>query len=520
MVTRDWPDTPAVTQVLLRPRDDLLAEQEVTVHDAADVAGTAVRRFEQRHGPFRHYRREVERHADGWRETTHYRLVIPWVGWFFALVVQWHLGRGRRRMRRAAAVPVPARNPWWAPPDRLDERQTLVLGLLAAASMSSAFINTVFTQTVAFAADDFGVGSSGIGVAGSVVRAGIVLALPAAILADRIGRKRVITIVAWAAPIVTAVGAVAPSFALLVVTQTVGRPLGLALGFLIAVVAAEEVPRSSRAYAVSLLAMASGLGAGVAVMALPLADLAAGSWRIIFVVTLVWLPVAADIARRLPETTRFELRPSEPPRLDRRRFAILAVVAVATNVFVSPASFFQNAYLLDVREYSGSSIAAFTLATATPAGLGLLLGGKLADVRGRRRLLAVALPVSTAFIVVSYSVPGAPMWGSAFLGGFLGSMAYPALAVYRAELFPTGNRGRVAGFLTTSALLGGIVGLLLAGVLLDGTWSYGHVMGLLALAQVVVVITVLAAYPETAHRTLEDLNPGDASTSLTPDPRT
>ena len=65
--------------------------------------------------------------------------------------------------------------PWWAPPDRLDPRTLTVLGLLAAASMSSAFVNTLFTQTVKFAADDFGVGDSGIGVAGGVVRAGIIL---------------------------------------------------------------------------------------------------------------------------------------------------------------------------------------------------------------------------------------------------------------------------------------------------------------------------------------------------------
>ena len=50
------------------------------------------------------------------------------------------------------------------------------------------------------------------------------------------------------------------------------------------------------------------------------------------------------------------------------------------------------------------------------------------------------------------------MWVSAFGAGFIGGIAYPALAVYRAELFPTGNRGRAAGLLTAAALLGGIVG--------------------------------------------------------------
>ncbi len=509
MVTRAWPDHPDVVEVLRRPRHDLVAEREVADGE-----------FEQAHGPFRRYRRRVERTDDGWRETTEYRLVVPWMMWLFAVPVRLHLGRGTGRgtghPRRPGTIGSRTAGmrstgtPWWAPPDRLDERQVLVLGLLAAASMSSAFINTVFTQTVAFAADDFGVGSSGIGIAGSVVRAGIVIALPAAVLADRIGRKRVITFVAWAAPILTALGALAPSFALLVASQAVGRPLGLALGFLIAVVAAEEVPRSSRAYAVSVLAMASGLGAGLAVLSLPLADLGVGGWRLVFLVSLVWLPAAAHIARRLPETTRFEQRPIEPPRLDRRRFAVLAVVAVAGNTFVAPASFFQNAYLLDVRQYSGASIALFSVATATPAALGLILGGRFADIRGRRRLLAVALPISTAFIVVSYSVPGPPMWASALIGGFFGSVAYPALAVYRAELFPTGNRGRVAGLLTATALIGGIGGLLAAGALLDGTWTYGQVMGLLAIGQIVVAVTVLAAYPETARRELEELNPSDA----------
>ena len=92
-------------------------------------------------------------------------------------------------------------------------------------------------------------------------------------LADRIGRRTVIVAVGFAAPLVAAAGALAPTFPMLVATQTIGRPLGLALDFLVAVVAAEEMPRNSRAYAVSVLAMASGLGAGIAVASLPLADL-------------------------------------------------------------------------------------------------------------------------------------------------------------------------------------------------------------------------------------------------------
>ena len=103
------------------------------------------------------------------------------------------------------------------------------------------------------------------------------------------------------------------------------------------------------------------------------------------------------------------------------------------------------------------------------------------------------------------------MWLSAFGGGFAGGVAYPAIAVYRAELFPTGNRGRAAGLLTASALFGGIGGLLLVGQLLDRGHSYGQVMGLVAVGQVAVVLIVLTKFPETAHRELEELNPEDES---------
>jgi MFS family permease len=489
-IERVWPDDPVTRAIVDRPRDDLISE-----HTGDDGV------YRQQIGPFEDYERRVTARDGRLHEVTDYRLRIPWFGWLFALPIRWTLER-RGSLDRS-------KPPWWAPPDRLDPRQALVLGLLAAASMSAAFTNTLFTQTAHFAAEDFGVGDTGFGNAMSIVRAGIVITLPLAALADRVGRKRVMQAVAGGAPIISALGALAPTFPLLVATQAVGRPLGLALDFLIGVVVAEEMPRNSRAYAVSVMAMAAGLGSGIAVMALPLADLGDSGWRLVYVVTLIWLVVAVDITRRLPETARFQRPHVVAPRLDRRRFAVLAAVAVCANFFVAPASGFQNRYLEEIRGFDATTIALFTLITATPAGLGLVVGGKLADVRGRRRLIAGALPVATFLVFMHFVVGGPAMWIFAFSGGFIGGIAWPALAVYRAELFPTGNRGRAAGFLTAAALLGGIVGLQVVGRLLDRGSSYAQVIGLVALGQAVVVLLVLFKFPETAHRTLEDLNPED-----------
>jgi MFS family permease len=498
---RRWPDTPDQRAVLAAPRDDLLLETP------ASSDGSQHWRFEQADGPFVAYERTVSPDDAELVETTRYRAVIPWFGWLF----RWPV---RRVLARTGS-----HRSWWAPPDRLDQTQVLVIGLLAAASMSAAFVNTLFTQTVNFAADDFGVDDTGIGIAGAVVRAGIVIALPAAVLADRIGRRRVIIAVAWIAPVVSILGALAPSFAVLTATQTIARPMGIALAFLVGVVASEEMPRNSRAYAVSILAMAAGFGAGVAVLSLRLADIGDGGWRYVYVVGAVWCLVALDLTRRLPETRRFAAHHvaapgARSPRLNRRRLALLATVAFAGSIFVAPASFFQNRYLTDIRDFSGGMIGIFSIVVGTPAGLGLIVGGRFADTSGRRRLIALTLPLGTAFIVAAFAVGGPALWVSSLLGGILSSAAYPALAVYRTELFPTGNRSRATSLVTASSLIGGIGGLLVTGALLDGGWSYLEVMGTLAIGQVIVTVLVVRYYPETAHQELEALNPEDVPIDL------
>ena len=512
IITRRWPDDVEHRKRLARPRTDLLREREV-LNGRTEIGHEFV--FTQEHGPFTTYKRIVElveatdRKPAQIVEQTRYRVNIPWFGWLFRIPIRGVLAR------RISA------HGWWSPPDQLDPTQLLVIGLLAAASMAAAFVNTIFTQTVGFAADDFGISETAKGDSGSIVRAGIVFALPAAVLADRIGRRTVLVIVAWLAPLLTLLGAFAPSFGLLVASQTVGRPMGIALAFVVGVIAVEEVPRNSRAYAISVLAMSAGLGAGIAVMSLRLADIGPGGWRYVYVVSIVWFIVALDLTRRLPETRRFVHeaqrvdRPPKVPRLDRKRFVLLASVAFAGNVFIAPASFFQNTYLEDIRGFNGGMIGLFSILIGTPASIGLILGGRFADRRGRRRLIVVALPISTLSIIAAFSVGGLGLWAFSLLGGILGSAVYPAMTVYRTELFPTANRTRATGFVTASALIGGIGGLSLTGRLLDGGWSYGSTMALLAIGQLIVTILVVAAYPETAHRELESLNPEDDPLNFT-----
>lgn len=465
--------------------------------------------FHQAHGPFRSYRRQLTTAGDGTvTERIDYQLVVPWWGWLF-----------RAPIRRALRHPRPAGapSPWWSPPDQLTARQVSSLALLAAAAMSSAFANTIFTQTATFAADSFGAGDRALGVAGAVVRVGVVITLPFALLADRVGRRRTIVLLAWLTPLCCALGALAPNFWILTASQTIARPLGIGLSMLAGVAAAEDMPKNSRAYALSVLAMAAGLGAGVAVAALRLADLGGEAWRLVYLLSLIWVPVAISLQRRLDETRRYETVHRIGQPLNRRRLGVIALVAFTSNLFIAPVSYFQNDYLKDVRGYSGGGIALFTLITATPASIGLVLGGRWADVGGRRRIILWCTPISALAIAAIYAVHGASMWLLAFSGGILAAVAYPAFAVYRAEMFPTGNRSIANGLVTTTSLLSGSLAILLVGVLRDGGMSYPTVMALLATGQVFSALIAYRFYPESAHLELEQLNPEDPVIDLDDD---
>jgi hypothetical protein len=61
------------------------------------------------------------------------------------------------------------------------------------------------------------------------------------------------------------------------------------------------------------------------------------------------------------------------------------------------------------------------------------------------------------------------------------------------------------GIIMTSALLGGIIGLVGGGWFLDANGSYGQVMMWLVIGPVIASAIVWFRYPETAHRELDDI---------------
>jgi MFS family permease len=487
-------------RLLRTPRTDLVLERE----DGPD-------RFAAAGGPFSRYERSLAVEQDGRiTETIDFRLAVPF--WWIVFVLPYRWGLRHRRKRG---------QPWWAPPDALDPRAATVLGLLCSVAVVEGYLGTLLTQTMTYAAQELGADRGTQGATLAAVKAGVVVTFAAAALADRRGRRPVLVGTLTAGCILAAAGSIAPNLAWLGGTQALSRGCAGAAGLLIAIISAEEMPKGARAYAYSLIALTTSLGAGMCLWVLPVADVSTRSWRLVYLVPLLGLLVVWAVARRLPESRRFA-RVHGSPALGTRnqRILLLAAAGFLLALFAAPAFELQNDFLRRDRGFSAARISAFTLLTSTPAALGIVIGGRVADVRGRRLLGAFAIASGAITTVLMFTVTGWPMWAWAVTGSVIGASAVPIIGVYRAELFPTGLRGRAAGLIDLVALCGSALGLIVVGRLADRWGGFAQPIALLAIGPLVVAGLVLIAFPETARRSLEDLNPEDArqATEASPEP--
>jgi MFS family permease len=503
LIVRESVDQEALDRIR-SPRRDVVAER---------AAGENLYVLDD--GPFDRYTRSVHVTPDNGRfsVTQRFDYRLPAGTWRF--LMNHPVRRALRRPPRSDG-----RLPWWYPPQRPDARAASVLGMLATLSLVVGYHGTLLTQTMSFAADEFGASTTAQGGAFAAVRAGALLAILLAAMADRRGRRKLLVVSLLGAIGSTVLGAVAPNLPILAATQVVNRGSVSAASVLLVVIAAEEMPAGARAYALSLLSMTGALGAGMVLWVLPVADVGLRAWRILYVIPLVFVPLVVRFGRLIPESRRY-VRPHRTVGLagHYQRLALLAGASFLLLLFTTPQSQFRTEFLRDERGMSAAAVSLFIIATSTPASIGIVVGGRLADTRGRRMVGAVGAVAGTVLLALSFTFDGPAMWLTATLGSIFAAALVPALSVYGPELFPTSLRGRANGIINTVATVGSVIGLVLAGFLIDRLDSFGLALGLLAIGPLVMAAVVLAFFPETARRELEDLNPEDraAATTMPPD---
>ena len=504
---------------LLEPRDHVLVKEATEDSGGlSELPESGTKRFTHVAGPFDNYERTVrwERTDEGFSidNSVKYKLAIPYWGWLYRLPAGHALRRGL----------APTDRPWWAPPDRFSADQARIAAAATLLNVVGGMLYGLLTQVLTFVSVDLGDGSSGEQTKVlAVVRAGIVVTLVVSVLADRIGRRKVAIAAFSGAAAITLATALAPSLPFVAGAQFSSRNLAIAALLCADTIAIEEMPAGSRAMIAGISTLAYGLGAGMVVMTLPLADIGPWGWRLTFVAAGCSLPVVLHCRRYLPESRRYQMMDldrSSPHDEDQtggatvavrsgsswgtsaRRLAIVGGIFVLMNVFLAPASQLQNDYLRTQVGFNASTMTVFILLTSTPGGIGVIMGGRVADRYGRRWAIIPGLMALAVFYTIMFASTDALLWFSALTASIIGGMAAPALAVITAELFPTVRRATIRGIVTGLAVVGSIIGLLIGGWLIDSI-GYGSAFTILAVAPIIAAATAFFL-PNTHRRELEE----------------
>ena len=267
-----------------------------------------------------------------------------------------------------------------------------------------------------------------------------------------------------------------------------------------------------------MLTMAGGLGFTAVVVLLPLADFGDQSWRLSYVASGLTILLVPGLARNLKESIRYErLAGTDVERgrasevIDRKygkRFAILAAVGFMTNMLSAPSAQLMNKYLEDDRGYSNSGILGFRAATTgLPGFIGIVLAGRLSELRGRRPVAATFLALAGLCQIGFFLSSGPWLYVFSILSVLAASCGGLAISTMGAELFPTEVRGTSNGMLLVVSVTGSAAGLIIAGQLSDSFGGIGRAIALCAIPTIIAAILFVPRLPEPAGKSLEEISP-------------
>lgn len=348
--------------------------------------------------------------------------------------------------------------------------------------------------------EDLGIDAVGWGwVTGIFTFAYCIFEIPTGTMGDRLGPRRVLTrIVAWWSAFTVLTGTVTGFYPLLLTRFLFGA--GEAGAFPNAsVVVARWFPPSQRATMSGVNLMASQIGGAIAPLLVVPIQMRYG-WRMSFyvfgVAGMVWAAVWYAWFRDSPEEKQ-GLPPAPAPaeysaapgvsshgfpwRAAFRSHTVLAILGVAF-CYIYVYTFFQtwfHTFLVRGRGFSETGL----LLSALPyvvAVFANLAGGASSDAlvrrlgrkRGRRFIGAASLAAAAAFTVAAM-LTRQPVLTVVFLALTYGAITFQQSGVFGVCLDIGGPRaGAMVGLMNTVAQLGGLVGSVLYGYIVDRSGSY------------------------------------------------
>jgi MFS family permease len=326
---------------------------------------------------------------------------------------------------------------------------------------------------------------------------------PGGSLVDRLGSRRVALAGLSVFAVGAVIGALAQSFAVLILSRIVqGAGAGLVSPASLAG-AVSGYPPERRGAALGAWGASSGaanlLGPVIGGLLTVAIDWRACWWFLV--------PCAAGaawaIARFVPHQVHADQTP-ETAGLRQRVVGAAALVAALTFVVMIGGFFIAQQYLQESVGYSALGAAAALTVIAVLVGVGAPLAGSLTDRHDERFTASLGFGC-TALGLLLLGIPGAPLHGIAALpllvpfGIGIGLLFVPAS---RAALnaVPQAKHGRVSSLLSMSRLLGAAAGSGLAGLALTGGVTKGNVHAALLVAAAACLVIGLPAAAELSPR--------------------
>lgn len=421
----------------------------------------------------------------------------------------------------------------WEPPERGYLR--FLFALLMSATVFEGYDITIFHLCTPDIAHTFAMGDPAVGVMASIVRIGGMCSFFFVLLADRFGRKPVLSMTVLGYTVFTLLTSMSSGVVSFTLFQSAAQVF-LAAEFGVAVtMISEEFPDDRRGRAVAGLHMVAIVGVIAAGLVYGAMSGSAWGWRGMYALGVIPLVLVAFLRRGLRETARFAALEQRRTSAGRERPPLLAQLRATLALFLGP---YRSRLLVvaglwnSIGLVGGPTITYFSLYARRDHGwsadelgttvilaylggtLGSLLSGVLMDRIGRRFTAALFYALSAAGMYVLFT-------SDAHLEILLAEVstmfAYQAsrtaTSALSTELFPT--EIRATGYSLTVQVIGQVLWMaspLVIGLLAGPLGGLGRAASLFAVGPL-AGIALLLFVPETRGRSLEDVGEAAATSA-------
>ncbi len=384
-----------------------------------------------------------------------------------------------------------------------------LLWLLAPATFFDGYDALLLGLALPLIRAEFGLSLAQAGVMGSVVFAGSLGGLVLIALADRFGRRLVMTLTIVGYALATGLTAVAVGALIFTTMQVIARVFLGAEKPLATIMAVETMPRERGGHALAVLSSMLALGQASAGLGFLLVSAFGTSWRILYAVGVVPLLLISFARRHLPDTVRPDSAELMTPlRLsDLRSGPVLGASGLAFMFAIFPTALtvFASTMVIEEWRWDLTSLNPLYFVLWALGLSGFFVAGRIMDTRGRRPagilfLFGSSLAGFAAF--TASTDPGRALGLAAVIFFLTGSTT--VVSAFTTEPFTAGIRGRIGGVVHLFDIAGAAAAPALVGLMAGVVGGVGFALALVGLSYAVGRVLIVTLLPETRISTPEE----------------